>query len=84
MKNPALCDLIGGVVSVTLGDDEARRRGVQKSVLERAAPPTFTIAVEMLDIGTWRVHTDVAASVDALLAGQSPMTGFACSTRTEL
>ena len=74
LKNPALCDLIGGVVSVTLGDDEARRRGVQKSVLERAAPPTFTIAVEMLDIGTWRVHTDVAASVDALLAGQSPMT----------
>ena len=74
LKNPALCDWIGGVVSVTLGDDEARRRGVQKSVLERAGPPTFTIAVEMLDIGTWRVHTDVAASVDALLAGQSPMT----------
>ncbi|OUS42326.1 hypothetical protein BE221DRAFT_102832 [Ostreococcus tauri] len=74
LKNPSLCDLIGGVVSVTLGDDEARRRGVQKSVLEREGPPTFTIAVEMLDVGTWRVHTDVAASVDALLAGQSPMT----------
>jgi DNA polymerase III delta prime subunit len=74
LKNPALCDLIGGVVNVTLGDDEARRRGVQKSVLERAGPPTFTIAVEMLDISTWRVHTDVAASVDALLAGQSPTT----------
>jgi hypothetical protein len=74
LKNPSLCDLIGGVVSVTLGDDEARRRGVQKSVLERAGPPTFTICIEMLEIGTWRVHTDVAASVDALLAGQSPMT----------
>ena len=74
LKNPSLCGLVGGVVSVTLGDDEARRRGVQKSVLEREGPPTFNIAVEMLDIGTWRVHTDVAASVDALLAGQSPMT----------
>lgn len=74
LKNPSLCGLVGGVVSVTLGDDEARRRGVQKSVLEREGPPTFNIAVEMLEIGTWRVHTDVAASVDALLAGQSPMT----------
>lgn len=74
LKNPALADLVGGVLSVTLGDDEARRRGVQKSVLERASLPTFDICVEMLDIGTWRVHTDVAASVDALLAGQSPIT----------
>ena len=74
LKNPALTDLVGGVLSVTLGDDEARRRGVQKSVLERASLPTFDICVEMLDIGTWRVHTDVAASVDALLAGQSPIT----------
>jgi len=74
LKNPALCDLIGGVVSVTLGDDEARRRGIQKSILERAGPPTFSVCVEMLDIDTWRVHTDVAGSVDALLAGQSPIT----------
>lgn len=74
LKNPSLCDLIGGVVSVTLGDDEARRRGIQKSVLERARPSTFTCCVEMLDIDTWRVHTDVAGSVDALLAGQSPIT----------
>lgn len=74
LKNPALCDLIGGVVSVTLGDDEARRRGIQKSILERAGPPTFSVCVEMLDIETWRVHTDVAGSVDALLAGQSPIT----------
>ena len=46
--------------SVTLGDEEARRRGVQKSVLERAAPPTFDVCVEMIERGKWRVHLDVA------------------------
>ena len=45
---------------MTLGDEEARRRGVQKSVLERAAPPTFDVAVEMVDRNKWRVHLDVA------------------------
>jgi stage III sporulation protein AA len=74
LKNPSLCDLVGGVQSVTLGDDEARRRRGQKKILEREGPPTFSIAVEMLDIGLWRVHTDVGASVDALLAGQAPFT----------
>jgi stage III sporulation protein AA len=74
LKNPSLCDLVGGVQSVTLGDDEARRRRGQKTILEREGPPTFSIAVEMLDIGLWRVHTDVASSVDALLAGQAPFT----------
>ncbi len=52
------------------GDDEAKRRGVQKSILERAAPPTFDVCVEMLERGRWRVHVDVAAAVDALLAGE--------------
>jgi hypothetical protein len=46
--------------SVTLGDEEAKRRGVQKSVLERAAPPTFDVAVEMIERGKWKVHLDVA------------------------
>jgi stage III sporulation protein SpoIIIAA len=72
VKNPALADLIGGIQSVTLGDDEARRRGVQKSVLERAAPPTFDVAVEMLERGKWHVHSDVGAAVDRLLAGRDP------------
>ena len=72
LKNPALNDLVGGVVSVTLGDDEARRRRVQKSVLEREGPPTFGAAVEMVDIGHWRVHLDVGVAVDTLLAGYAP------------
>ncbi|MDR7920819.1 R3H domain-containing nucleic acid-binding protein [Thermosynechococcus sp. HY213] len=72
MKNPTLSDLVGGIQSVTLGDEEARRRGTQKSVLERKAPPTFQIAVEMLERDRWVVHLDVAASVDLLLRGRQP------------
>jgi stage III sporulation protein SpoIIIAA len=73
MKNPTLSDLIGGIQSVTLGDDEARRRGTQKSILERKAPPTFEIAIEMLERQRWNVHADVAISVDMLLRGRVPV-----------
>ena len=69
IKNPALADLVGGIQSVTLGDEEAKRRGVQKSILERGGPPTFDICVEMIDRSKWRIHTNVAASVDVILAG---------------
>jgi len=72
IKNPTLSDLVGGIQSVTLGDDEARRRGSQKSVLERKAPPTFDIAVEMLERQRWVVHEDVSATVDFLLRGRVP------------
>lgn len=72
IKNPTLSDLIGGIQSVTLGDDEARRRGTQKSVLERKAPPTFDIAVEMRSRQEWLVHEQVAATVDSLLRGRQP------------
>lgn len=72
MKNPTLSDLVGGIQSVTLGDDEARRRGTQKSVLERKAPPTFEIAIEMLERDRWVVHPEVAESVDHLLRGRAP------------
>ncbi len=72
MKNPTLSDLIGGIQSVTLGDDEARRRGSQKSVLERKAPPTFEVAVEMLERQKWAVHDEVAQTVDMLLRGRQP------------
>jgi hypothetical protein len=65
--NPTLSDLVGGVDSVTLSDEEARRRGTQKSVLERRAPPTFDVLVEILDRQTFAVHHDVAKAVDALL-----------------
>jgi stage III sporulation protein SpoIIIAA len=72
IKNPTLSDLIGGIQSVTLGDEEARRRGSQKSVLERKAPPTFDIAVEMLERQRWVVHEHVAETIDSMLRGRQP------------
>ncbi|MBD2306141.1 AAA family ATPase [Chroococcidiopsis sp. FACHB-1243] len=72
IKNPTLSDLVGGIQSVTLGDDEARRRRTQKTVLERKAPPTFEIAVEMLERQRWTIHESVADTVDALLRGRIP------------
>lgn len=72
VKNPTLSDLVGGIQAVTLGDDEARRRGSQKTVLERKAPPTFAIAVEMLERQRWVVHEDTADTVDTLLRGIEP------------
>ncbi|HZC06686.1 MAG TPA: R3H domain-containing nucleic acid-binding protein, partial [Ktedonobacterales bacterium] len=71
LLNPTLADLVGGIQAVTLGDEEARRRGTQKTVLERKAPPTFDVLVEQQ---SWReviVHRDVAAAVDELLRGQA-------------
>jgi stage III sporulation protein SpoIIIAA len=67
LMNPTLSDLIGGIQSVTLGDEEARRRHTQKSVLERKAPPTFDIVVEIQERYKVLVHQDTALSVDALL-----------------
>jgi len=72
VKNPTLSDLVGGIESVTLGDEEARRRRSQKTVLERAAEPTFPLAVEMHSRNRWLVHRDVARTVDLLLRGQLP------------
>ncbi|CAD5916118.1 putative protein ycf45 [Planktothrix agardhii] len=73
MKNPTLADLIGGIQAVTLGDEEARRRGSQKTVLERKAPPTFDVAVEMLEQQRWVVHESVATTIDHLLRGMQPI-----------
>jgi len=67
LMNPTLADLVGGIDSVTLSDEEARRRGTQKTVLERRAPPTFDVLVEIQDRQTFAVHHDVARSVDMLL-----------------
>ena len=69
MLNPTLSDLIGGIQSVTLGDEEARRRRTQKSVLERKAPPTFDVIVEIQDRERVVVHADVAETIDAMLRG---------------
>jgi stage III sporulation protein AA len=70
MMNPTLSDLIGGIQTVTLGDEEARRRHTQKSVLERKAPPTFDIVVEIQERYKVLVHPDVARAVDAVLHGK--------------
>ncbi len=70
MMNPTLSDLVGGIQSVTLGDEEAKRRGTQKSVLERRAPPTFDIVVEILDRDKVAIHPDVGEAADAILRGQ--------------
>ena len=69
MLNPTLSDLIGGIHSVTLGDEEARRRRTQKSVLERKAPPTFDVIIEIQDREKVTAHADVAETVDAMLRG---------------
>lgn len=67
IKNPLLSDLIGGVNSVTLGDDEARRRATQKTILEREKKPTFDIVIEIIDRDTLSIYTDVAEAVDYIL-----------------
>ena len=72
MANPTLSDLVGGIESVTLSDEEARRRGTQKTVLERRAPPTFDILVEIQDRHRLMVHPDVGQAVDSLLRGKPP------------
>ncbi|MSQ27170.1 MAG: AAA family ATPase [Dehalococcoidia bacterium] len=71
IMNPTLSDLLGGIQTVTLGDEEARRRGTQKSILERKAPPTFDIVVEIQDFHRVAVHADVTSTVDAILRGRN-------------
>lgn len=70
LLNPTLSDLVGGIESVTLSDEEARRRGTQKTVLERRAPPTFDVLIEIQDREQLLIHGDVTSSVDAMLRGE--------------
>ena len=72
MLNPTLADLIGGIQAVTLSDAEAQRRGTQKTVLERKAPPTFDVVIELLDYDRLAVHHDVQKTVDMILRGIAP------------
>jgi stage III sporulation protein SpoIIIAA len=69
LLNPTLSDLVGGIESVTLSDEEARRRGTQKTVLERRSPPTFDVLIEIQTRDRLAIHPDVATAVDALLRG---------------
>jgi stage III sporulation protein SpoIIIAA len=77
IKNPPLCDLIGGIQYVTLSDDEAKRRGTQKSILERRAYPAFEIIIEINNSNVWTIHEDVALSTDSFLRGEP----LICQTR---
>lgn len=70
--NPALNDLVGGIEAVTLGDEEAKRRGTQKTVQERKSPPTFDIAIEIQDRYQLAIHLDVSEVVDQYLRGSMP------------
>ncbi len=69
LVNPTLQDLIGGITAVTLGDEEAGRRGTQKTILERKSPPTFQILIEIRERGVFAIYHDLAETVDALLRG---------------
>ena len=72
MANPTLSDLVGGIVPVTLSDDEAKRRGTRKTVLERKAPPTFDVLIEIRDRDHYAIHTELATTVDAILNNHEP------------
>ena len=72
IKNPTLSDLIGGIQYVTLGDNEAKRRGTQKSILERKGPPAFELGLEIHERQNWIVHEHVEHAVDKILQGYKP------------
>lgn len=72
LMNPTLSDVVGGIQSVTLSDEEAKRRGTQKSVLERKAPPTFDVLIEIIEMDKLAIHHDVASTVDKMLRGAPP------------
>ncbi|MBC7807560.1 MAG: AAA family ATPase [Akkermansiaceae bacterium] len=82
LLNPTLSDLVGGIQSVTLGDEEAKRRGTQKTVLERKAPPTFDVIIEILEVDKLAIHHDVAKVVDKMLRGQQPRPEIRVRNRT--
>ena len=67
IKNPSLCDLIGGIQYVTISDEEAKRRGTQKTILERKSYPAFQLAIEVNNVSSWTIHENVENSVDLIL-----------------
>jgi stage III sporulation protein SpoIIIAA len=87
IKNPSLADLIGGIQYVTLSDDEAKRRGTQKSILERKAYPAFQIAIEINDQNSWTIHENIKNSIDLILRGNysvSQLRQIATNEKTRL
>ena len=87
IKNPALSDLIGGIQYVTLSDEEAKRRGTQKSILERKAYPAFEVVIEINEPNYWTIHEDVTYSVDLRLRnsyGYEQIRQFASAEKTRI
>ena len=72
LMNPTLSDLTGGIQAVTLSDEEAKRRGTQKTVLERKSPPTFDVIIEIIEVDKLAIHHDVIQTVDRMLRGGQP------------
>ncbi len=72
LMNPTLSDLVGGIQAVTLSDEEAKKRGTQKTVLERKAPPTFDVIIEIMEVDKLAIHHDVIRTVDKMLRGGQP------------
>ena len=72
LMNPTLSDLVGGIQAVTLSDEEAKKRGTQKTVLERKAPPTFEVIIEIMEVDKLAIHHDVTRTVDRMLRGGQP------------
>jgi len=72
LMNPTLSDLVGGIQAVTLSDEEAKKRGTQKTVLERKAPPTFDVIIEIMEVDKLAIHHDVTRTVDRMLRGGQP------------
>ncbi len=70
--NPTLSDLVGGIQAVTLSDEEARRRGTQKTVLERKAPPTFDVVIEIQEIDHFVIHDNIPKVIDLMLRNTPP------------
>jgi stage III sporulation protein SpoIIIAA len=81
LVNPTLNDLLGGIQSVTLSDEEARRRGTQKTVLERKSPPTFDVLIEIQDRERVAIHQPLGEVVDAALRGPLPTPRIRMRTR---
>ena len=82
LMNPTLSDLVGGIAAVTLSDEEARRRGTRKTVLERRAPPTFDVVIEINDRNRLAIHAPVSEVVDAMLRGHEPRPEVRVRTET--
>lgn len=72
LMNPTMSDMVGGIQAVTLSDEEAKKRGTQKTVLERKAPPTFDIVIEIMEVDKLAIHHDVQHTVDRMLRGGQP------------